>query len=355
MAKITLPGLIDLHVHLRTPGQEHKEDFISGSKAALAGGFTTIIDMPNNKIPITTKERLQEKIAHAKKSSFCDIGFYFGSLGDNLKEFSKVKQDVYGLKLYLNETTGNFLIDRKKLREIFRAWEKAPGDKPILLHAEDDAVAYVINIVKETRQRAHFCHISTISDLQQIIKAKEEGLPITCGVTPHHLFLTNNAVSELGAYGKMKPPLRTKKEVDFLWKNLAYIDAIESDHAPHTREEKENPPAGGPPFGVGGLETTLPLLLTAMNNKLLTINDIVRLTHDGPARILNLPYNPHTYIEIDTARQYVIQNKNLFTKCGWTPFHGKKVRGKVIRVVLRGKTVFSNGKVLAKSRGGVVI
>ncbi|MEK7092245.1 MAG: hypothetical protein AAB907_01320, partial [Patescibacteria group bacterium] len=311
-----------------------------------------IIDMPNNKIPITTKERLQEKIAHAKKSSFCDIGFYFGSLGDNLKEFSKVKQDVYGLKLYLNETTGNFLIDRKKLREIFRAWEKAPGDKPILLHAEDDAVAYVIQIVRATRQRAHFCHISTISDLQQIIRAKEEGLPITCGVTPHHLFLTNNAVSELGTYGKMKPPLRTKKEVDFLWKNLAYIDAVESDHAPHTKEEKDGE---GPPYGVPGLETTLALLLNAYAEKKITIRDIIRLTHDGPARILGISYDSTTYIEIDTTKQYVIQNKNLFTKCGWTPFHGKKVKGKVTKVVIRGKKVFENNKVLAKKGAGMII
>ena len=124
MSIITFPGLIDMHVHLRDPGQTEKEDFYTGTSAALAGGFTTVFDMPNNKIPITSKERLDEKIRTAKEKIVCDIGFYFCSLGDNLSEFAKVKDNVFGLKLYLNITTGYFLIDEKKLGEIYTHWAK---------------------------------------------------------------------------------------------------------------------------------------------------------------------------------------------------------------------------------------
>lgn len=357
MAILRLPGLIDPHVHLRTPGQEHKEDFFTGTSAALAGGFTTIIDMPNNKIPITTLAKLKEKITIAKQQTVCDIGFYFGSLGDNLSEFKKIKHLVLGMKLYLNETTGNFLIDKKKLLEIFEAWKKVEGDRPILLHAEDDAVAYVIKIAKATRQRAHFCHISTISDLQQIIEAKNQGVPVTCGVTPHHLFLDEADVKELGPYGRMKPPLRTKKEIAFLWKNLSHIDVIESDHAPHTIEEKNPSASSGqaPPYGVPGLETTLPLLLTAVSQNLLAIEDVVRLCHTGPASIFGIPYDPDTFIEIDTTKRYTISNKNLLTKCQWTPFDGYRATGKLVKTVIRGKTVFEDGKVLAKKGWGNIL
>ncbi len=125
MSKLILPGLIDPHVHLRDPGQTWKEDFHTGTSAALAGGFTTILDMPNNKIPIITSKRLNEKIKIAKEKIVCDVGFYFGSLGDNLDQFEKVSKKILGLKLYLNQTTGNFLVDKKMLKKIFIAWNNA--------------------------------------------------------------------------------------------------------------------------------------------------------------------------------------------------------------------------------------
>lgn len=353
MAIIRLPGLIDPHVHLRDPGQIHKEDFYTGTCAALAGGYTTIIDMPNNKNPITTLERLKEKQIIAKEKIVCDVGFYLGSLGDNFNEFKKVKGRVMGLKLYLNETTGNFLIDKKILNDIFIAWD---SNKPILLHAEDEAVEYVIKVAKQTQKRVHFCHISTSFDLTQIIKAKEQGLPITCGVTPHHLFLTEAEGKLLGSLGKMKPPLRSKKDVAFLWKNLRAIDVIESDHAPHTREEKKGDP---PPFGVPGLETTLPLLLTTVSQNRLKMEDIIRLCHDNPVKIFGIvcsnDSNHRSKIEIDLNKRFTIENRNLFTKCGWTPFNGWKVKGKVIRVFLRGEKVFEDGKITAKMGSGHII
>ncbi len=353
MSLLTLPGLIDPHVHLRDPGQTHKEDFYTGTCAALAGGFTTILDMPNNKTPITTSKILNQKIKIAKNKIVCDVGFHFGSLGDNIKEFKKIKQKVTGLKLYLSLTTGGFIIPKERVEKVFKAW---PKNKVILLHAEDDTLDFVIGLSKKLGNKAHICHISTTEDLKQIIKAKKLGLKITCGVTPHHLFLTENDVKHLGAFGKMKPPLQSKKNQDFLWKNLKFIDVVESDHAPHTIEEKRGEV---PAFGVPGLETTLPLLLTAVSEKKLNINDIIRLCHTNPAKIFGIKrfndLNHQSRIEIDLSQEYIIKNKNLFTKCKWSPFNGWRVKGKVLRVFIRGKKVFENGKILAKKGSGKII
>lgn len=338
---ITLPGLIDVHVHLRDPGQTHKEDFYTGSYAAIAGGFTTIIDMPNNKEPITTMKRMQEKIKEAKKKIVCDIGFYFGSLGNNLKEFKKIKKSVFGLKIYLNQTTGNYIVDEKAFIKICRVW---PKKLPILVHAEADVIEPIIKIGHNAGQRIHICHVSTRQELQTIISAKKKGYKLTCGVTPHHLFLSRKDADKLGSFGSMKPEIE-KGYREFLWKNLRYIDVVESDHAPHTRKEKS---AKNFPFGVPGLETTLPLLLTAVSEKRLKIDDIIRLCFTNPKKIFNIPTDKKTYIEVDDKESYTIENKNLKTKCGWSPFQGWKVKGKVKRVFIRGKKVFENGKILVK-------
>jgi len=349
MAIVSLPGLIDIHVHLRSPGQESKEDFLTGTEAALAGGFTTILDMPNNKIPITTSVLLREKIAIAKKNTVCDIGFYFGSLGDNLAEFPKIKEAVFGVKLYLNVTTGNFLIDEEKLTAIYQAW---PSDQPILLHCEGETMPMAVPLIRDIGKKTHICHVSSKAELSAIIEAKKAGLPITCGVTPHHLFLNENDAKRLGPYGQMKPYLKSPQDVDFIWKNLQYVDVIESDHAPHTKAEKD---FDNPSFGVPGLETTLPLLLTAVSEGRLSIDDIERLCHKNPAKIFNIPIDPNTKVEVDLDEEYQIKNEDLYTKCGWSPFAGWKVTGKVKRVFIRGKKVFENGKILVQAGSGRVI
>lgn len=346
MALFRLPGLIDPHVHLRDPGQTHKEDFFSGTTAALSGGFTTILDMPNNKIAITTEQLLKEKIAIAKGSIVADVGFYFGSMGDNLNEFPKVVDKVFGLKLYLNQTTGNLLINKNKLKSIFSAWGKTVRHLPILVHAENESLRSVLDVVKETKQNVHVCHVSTQADLALILREKESRLPISCGVTPHHLFLTEHDANVLGPFGKMKPPLAKRKDVDFLWKNLKAIDVVESDHAPHTRKEKLETT-----FGVTGLETTLPLLLTAVWEKRLNIDDIVRLCVTNPARIFGCQTDPNTHIEVDQSISYTIENRKLYTKCGWSPFANWRVKGKVRRVILRGKKVFEDGKGISVAKG----
>jgi len=367
MATITLPGLIDPHVHLRDLGQDEKEDFYTGTAAALAGGFTTVLDMPNNPEPITTIERLVKKKQIAKEKIVCDVGFYFGTQGNNFEEFEKLSSpnilraneesreanndqfstssnnNVYGLKVYMNHTTGNFLFDKSLLTKLFGSWTHAAG--PILFHAEGESIGQVLQVVKKHPKPVHICHISTREELQFVLDAKQLGMPITCGVTPHHLFLTESDAIKLGPFGMMKPPLTTKEDQEFLWKNLHNIDVIESDHAPHSKEEKQNQPV---PFGVPGLETTLPLLLTAVNGNRLTIDDIIRLCHTNPARIFHVPVDKTTTVEVDMDSEYEIKNENLLTKSKWSPFDGWKVKGKVRAVTLRGLGVFDDGEIIAK-------
>lgn len=343
---IKMPGLIDIHVHLRDPGQTDKEDFTSGTSAALAGGFTTVIDMPNNAQPITTLERLDEKRAIAEKKVVSDIGFHYGSLGDNLDTFKEAAKHSIGLKLYLNNTTGGYLLDAKHLREIYAAW---PKESVVLLHVEEDVIDIAIESLEGLSRPVHVCHMPSKVILEKIIAAKQAGLPVTCGVCPHHLFLTNEDLDRLGVYGDMLPSLKSKEDQDYLWEHLDDIDIFESDHAPHTDEEKK---AGA--HGVPGLETTLPLLLTAEKQGKITREQIIDKCFTAPARIFNIPTNDDTYIEVALG-EFVIKNDELLTKCGWSPFAGQTVNGKVERVYIRGQLVFENGKVLTEPGSGRVL
>jgi carbamoyl-phosphate synthase/aspartate carbamoyltransferase/dihydroorotase len=193
--------------------------------------------------------------------------------------------------------------------------------------------------------------MSTRYELERVIQAKNEGLPVTCGVTPHHLFLSENDETTLGAFGKMRPPLQPQSNIDYLWKNLSAIDCVESDHAPHTLEEKHS---DNPPNGIPGLETTLPLLLTAVGEGRLTIDELIRLCHTGPAKILSLATDPTTLIEIDLDEKYILEQASLFSKTKWTPFNGWKMKGRLKKTSIRGKTVFENGTIIAKAGSGSI-
>ncbi len=348
---VTLPGLIDPHTHPRgLPTDDYKEDFYTATASALAGGFTTILDMPNNPFtPTLTYELLVAKQTIAKKKVVCDIGFIFGTNGKNLEEFEKAAKLSLGLKVFLSFSTANLIIDHATLKKVCEKW---PNHLPILLHAEEDTIEEALEIIKQTGHRAHICHVSSQYELEQIIKAKEKGIQVTCGVTPHHLFLNETAMQTLGAYARMKPLLKSQKNVDFLWEHFKNIDIIESDHAPHTKEEKES---STPPFGVPGLETTLPLLLTAMHEGRISKEDIIDKCYTRPKEIFHLPDQPDTYTEVDENEEWKIENGKLHTKSNWSPFDGWKVTGKVKRVVLRGKKVFEEGKILAQAGSGKII
>lgn len=340
------PGLIDIHVHLRDPGATHKEDFISGSRAALSGGFTFVCDMPNNPTsPTVTLHRLEEKYHLAKKKALCDIGLYFGSAGANLDMFPEAysKPYVYGLKIYCGHTTGELLLDDEKTMDaIFQAWQ---SDKSILLHAEGHMVELGIALASTYKRRIHICHIANRDDLEKIREAKAKGVSISTGVTPHHLFLSASVGGKLGGYGLVKPPLVDEDTQSALWDGIrdTTIDLVESDHAPHTREEKES---STPYFGVPGLETTLALMLLAVKQRKCTLSDVARLLYDNPKRIFSLPHQPETYIEFDPDTPFRIGEEGYQSKSQWSPFDGWEAYGKIERVVLYGKLLVENGVVL---------
>ena len=202
---LTIPGLIDPHVHLREPGETQKEDFLTGTQAALAGGFTTLLDMPNNPTLITTLELLKAKQKIAQTKIHCDLGFHFGSLGSNITEFEKVQNEIFGLKLYLNETTGNFIVNPNSLPKIFESW---PKNHPILIHAEENILEKTLETSIQFKQPVHVCHVSSAKELKIVLNAKNKGCLVTCGVTPHHLFLSINNLTTLGILGSVKPNLK---------------------------------------------------------------------------------------------------------------------------------------------------
>ncbi|MBI3380144.1 amidohydrolase family protein [Candidatus Gottesmanbacteria bacterium] len=333
---IKLPGLIDIHVHLRDPGQTHKEDFFTGTSAALSGGVTTIFDMPNNLEPIFTSEKLMEKINIAKQKAVCDWGLYLGTDGRNTDEFEKIADKVIGLKLYLSLTTGKYVVADDKLVElVFKKW---PKSKVLVVHAESDRVDLVIRLATRYQNKLHITHVSTKDGLEKIIDAKKNTKSITCDTTPHYLMLSEEYLREFKGLGIVKPPLATPKDQEYLWQNLNHIDCIASDHAPHTLDEKQS---SNPPAGLPGVETMLPLLAEEMS-----VENIIRLTNINPRKIFGLTQDTKTYVEIDKDEGYKIKNEDLFTKCGWSPFDGWEGTGKVKRVFIRGMKVFEDGKIL---------
>ncbi len=352
---IRLPGLIDPHVHVREPGQTHKEDWNTATSAALAGGVTMILAMPNTKPPIFDAATLDLALQAAKQKARCDYGQFVGAGPDNAEILPTLASKAAGLKMYLDSTFGELRLNDMTLW--MPHFEKYPNDFPIVLHSESRTMAAGILFAAIYDRAVHIAHISLKEEVLLIRAAKEKGIKVTCEVCPHHLFLTANSFGPqgegVGVKGKgrseVRPRLATKEDVDALWNNLEIIDCFATDHAPHTLEEKDS---DNPPPGFPGLETLLPLLLTAVSEKRLTIDDIIQRSVTNPRQIFNLPEQPETWIEVDEDAEYEIKAENQFTRCGWTPFEGWKVKGKVRKVVLRGKTVFEDGKVLAEQGYG---
>jgi len=365
---LRLPGLIDPHVHLREPGATHKEDFDLGTCAALAGGVTMILAMPNTQPPICDASTLDLALAAAKGKARCDYAQFLGAGPDNAAIAACLADKAAGLKMYLDSTFGQLRLDDMTL------WgphfEKYPKQYPIVVHAESRSMAAAILFAAIYDRPVHIAHISSREEVLLIKAAKQRGIKATCEVCPHHLFLTSpsplpplpqgeghraaNPPSSLGrgqGEGRLevRPRLATQKDVDALWENLDVIDCFATDHAPHTLAEKdsENPPPGYP-----GLETMLPLLLTAVHEGRLTIDNIIQKSVINPRRIFNLPKQAETWIEVDEDAEYEIKAAEQFTRCGWTPFEGWKVKGRVRKVVLRGKTAFEDGKILVEAGYG---
>lgn len=345
MSTIRLVGMVDPHVHLRGMAWSHKATFATETRAALAGGYWAVLDMPNTEPATVNQSALERKLSEIDQQAFCDWGIYYGAdATDNSNDFAAVQQHVCGLKIYNNATTGNLLIDDQSTRDaIYANW---PANKPIAVHAEDHTVADILQLVRKYRKHTHFVHICSATEIKYLQAAKAEGLPISVGVTPHHLFLTENDLLHLGPYGHMKPGLKTSTDQNALWKAIqdGLVDVIESDHAPHTREEKASET---PPFGVPGLETTLPLMLQAVKEGRLLLEQLVPMLTTNIHRIFKLHVPPETYTVVDTDTTFSISSTDHVGNCGWTPFEGMSGNGRVREAWIRGKQVVADGQILA--------
>ena len=342
-----LPGIIDVHTHMRDPGLTHKEDFTSGSKACARGGVTTFIDMPNT-IPVTVTEKaLMDKKDVMVGRSYVDYGFHFGgSKKDNSEEIKKVLDKVASTKIFLNMSTGDMLIENEKVVEnIFRE------SKIISVHAEEGMVEKAIEFCKKYDKELYLCHLSKASEIELLREAKAEGVKVFGEVTPHHLFLNVddvNATERSKMLLRMKPELKEKSDNEALWKALAdgTLDSIGTDHAPHLIEEK----LAKLTYGVPSVENSLEMMLNGVKENRITFERLIEVMCKNPAKIFKIKnkgdiavgYDGDLVI-IDTNDNSPIKDDKVITKANWTPFENCNRGGRVLTTILRGEIVYNKG------------
>ena len=365
------PALIDPHVHFRTPGLEHKEDWKTAAKAAICGGYTTVFDMPNTLPPTITHERLREKKAiidaQLKEINLpLHYQLFFGADKNHLQEIPKIKNDVIGIKVFMGCSTGNLVIDDdESLHAVFKI--AAEENLLVAVHAEDEqlmlankkrfadqknypihsrirdvdvavsAVQKAIHLTKLYGTRLYLLHVSTQDEVELIKKAKSEKLPVFAETTPHHLFLNEDVYEVLKGKAVVNPPLRLREHQETMFKaiNENIIDTIGSDHAPHTLSEK-NKPYGECPSGMPGIETTLPLLLTAYHQGLLSLEKIISLTCTRAREIFHLA-ETQDLVLVDLNKKMPVTENKLQTKCGWSPYAGHELTGWPVYTILAGQ------------------
>jgi carbamoyl-phosphate synthase/aspartate carbamoyltransferase/dihydroorotase len=337
---VKLPMLIDMHVHVREPGDEHKETWDTCSKAALKGGNGLICAMPNTKPSCTNIDVYNMVNKLAKEKSVCDYMIFMGADGENYTDLDAMNSRVCAIKFYLNETFSTLKINNiSVLRQYFI---HCPENMLMCFHAEVEMVGVVLYLASIYKKRVHICHISKKEEVEMIRDAKENGIEATCEVTPHHLFFDEEMAANLPEnFRTVKPVLNDPEDRQAIWDNMDIIDCFATDHAPHLKSEKQD--CGCP--GFTGLETALPLLLNAVNEGKLTIDDIVNKYHHNPKRILRLDdnYGQNSYVEVNMDREYTICDEYLVTKAGWSPFSGVKIKGSIERFVFNGECVYNNG------------
>lgn len=386
--KYVLPGMIDAHVHMRDPGAIYKEDFESGSKAAVAGGITTVLDMPNNNPAIVNNGSLIGKRKLIEGRSFCNYGFYIEFNGKNIDDIL-VAENVAGVKVYMGASTDSLALDFAALEELFKK-----SDKLVVVHAEDQeiiaenlqkslvgvdgvtipaaihskirtvqaevkAVRHACELAKKYERRLHVAHVTSREAMEAIVEYKQAGVAVTCEVTPQHLTFSRDDYETMGNFIKMNPPVRDKEDVFALWKGLKFgdIDIVATDHAPHTVVEKKLPYAEAP-SGVPGLETAMAIFLNAVNDKAMEISEVVKFLCEKPAEIFGLKskgklekWYDADFVVIDMEKERKIDNKKLFTKAKWSPYNGLTFKGWPVMTFVNGELVFKNGKVVGKQDG----
>ncbi|MDB4175864.1 dihydroorotase [Flavobacteriaceae bacterium] len=386
-----IPGMIDDQVHFREPGLTHKATIKTESRAAVAGGITSFIEMPNTVPQATTIDLLEEKFAIAAKDAHANYSFMFGGTNDNLSEILKVdKTKVAGLKLFLGSSTGNMLVDNPKvLEEIFsktdllisthcedeatikKNLEQAIAiygdDIPIEMHPEirSEQACYIsssqaIALAKKTGARLHVFHLSTAKETKLFDKKKPlKDKKITAEVCVHHLWFTSEDYASKGTKIKWNPAVKTKKDREGLWKalNEGRIDVIATDHAPHTLEEKDNvytkAPSGGPL-----VQHALEALFEMHRKGYITVEKLVEKVAHNPAILFEIKdrgYIRKGYkadlVLINPNAPWTVTKENIAYKCGWSPFEGTTFRARVTHTFVNGYLAYENGKIAKATKG----
>ncbi|OIQ20851.1 MAG: dihydroorotase [Bacteriovorax sp. MedPE-SWde] len=373
-----LPGLIDTQVHFREPGPTHKEDLESGSRAAALGGICTFFEMPNTSPTTTTVEKINDKVELAKSKSHTNFGFYIGGSENNLEELLKAEdlEGCCGVKIFLGSSTGDLLLyKREVLIEIFKKIKM-----PIAVHSESEprlldrisirdnaksvhahyewrdaqtaleSTKMIIEVAKEAGRKVHILHVSTKDEMDYLAKNKEH---CTVEATPQHLTLiAPDAYDQLGAFAQMNPPIRTAEHKEGIWEGLmnGTVDVLGSDHAPHTIEEKERAYPRSP-SGMPGVQTIFPIMLKHMNEGRITLEKIIELLSETPAKLYSLNKGrlevgadaDLTIVDLDKV--WTIENEDQASKCGWTPFAGTEVKGKPTATIVMGQVAMLNDEV----------
>ena len=380
--KLLMPGVIDPQVHFREPGNEHKEDLGSGSRAAVRGGVTSFLEMPNTAPPTTTQAALDAKLALAAQKSVANYGFFIGATPDNLADLNSVTP-ACGIKIFMGSSTGSLLVNRPEdLERIF-----ANGTRLIAVHAEDEARIHTrraqfagrtdpavhseirdnetarlatelaLTLSKKYQRRLHILHLSTREEVAMLRVDKPAW--VTAEVIPNHLLLNTDDYARLGTLVQMNPPIRSPQDNAALWAGLhdGIIDFIATDHAPHTLEEKKKA-YPNTPSGMPGVETSLPLMLTAMQEGRCTLAEIQKWMCTGPAEAYRIPNKGKilegwdadlTLVDIENTRP--VRNEETFTKVHWSPWHGRELCGWPLYTIVNGEIAFDNGRIREQVRG----
>jgi len=379
-----LPGVIDTQVHFREPGNEHKEDLESGSHAAVLGGVTAVFEMPNTNPPTTSTAAIEDKLARARGRMHCDHAFYVGATPANVGALSELEKlpGVAGVKAFLGSSTGTLLLSQEG--DILAALKS--GWRRMAVHSEDEArlnerkalakrgdvrthpawrdqetarasTQRVLRLARQAGRPLHVLHVTTAEELPLLSAARDIA---TVETTPQHLTLAAPECYErLGTYAQMNPPIRDARHREALWAAVrdGVVDVIGSDHAPHTREEKDRiyPDT---PSGMPGVQTLVTILLDHVNAGRLTLERFVDLTSAGAARIFGiagkgriaLGYDADfTIVDLKTKRR--IENKWIASKCGWTPFDGMMTSGWPAATIVRGNIVMRDGALVTPATG----
>jgi dihydroorotase len=379
-----LPGVIDSQVHFREPGNAHKEDLESGSRAAVLGGVTGVFEMPNTFPPTTTRAAIEDKLSRAENRMHCDYAFYVGATPANVGALGELERmrGVCGVKAFLGSSTGTLLLSQEK--DILAALKS--GTRRMAVHSEDEdrlearkgdrvkgdvrshpvwrdvetaraSTERVLRLAKEARRRLHVLHVTTGDEIPLLAAAKDYA---TAETTPQHLTLAAPECYErLGTYAQMNPPIRDAAHREALWAavNNGVIDVIGSDHAPHTREEKDKT-YPDTPSGMPGVQTLVTILLDHVNAGRMSLERFVDLTASSPQRIFGIAgkgriargYDADFTI-IDLKLKKKIENKWIASTCGWTPFDGMTTQGWAVAAIIRGRSVMRDGALIAAGQG----